>query len=110
MDSYNNEVFSKRVKAGRKRTYFFDVKPTRGEDYFLTITESRRRMDGSFQRHKIMLYKEDINKFLDALDETVTYIKEELMPEYDYDEYNRNDDYSNTDNEVNGNLLDEFKD
>lgn len=109
MDSYNNEVFSKRVKAGKKRTYFFDVKPTKGEDYFLTITESRRRMDGSFQRHKIMLYKEDINKFLAALDETVTYIKEELMPEYDYDEYNRND-YPNTDNEVNGNLLDEFKD
>ncbi len=73
------DVFSKPVRAG-KRTYFFDVKATRGNDYYLTITESKRRVekDGRFvyDKHKIFLYKEDFEKFSQGLEEVVAYIKE----------------------------------
>lgn len=73
------DVFSKPVRAG-KRTYFFDVKATRGNnDYYLTITESKRRQerDGSFSfdKHKIFLYKEDFEKFQEGLADVVEYIK-----------------------------------
>lgn len=69
------EVFSKRVRAG-KRTYFFDVKATRANDYYVTITESKKRLeDGVFIKHKIFLYKEDFEKFTDGLKEAVDYIK-----------------------------------
>jgi hypothetical protein len=73
------DLFSKSVRAG-KRTYFFDVKSTRGNDYYLTITESKKRFgqDGKFyyEKHKIFLYKEDFEKFMDGLNEAVTNIKE----------------------------------
>ena len=74
-----DDVFSKPVRAG-KRTYFFDVKSTRGnKDYYLTITESKRRQeqDGTFSydKHKIFLYKEDFEKFREGLDEVIEYIK-----------------------------------
>lgn len=70
------EVYSKKVRAG-KRTYFFDVKATRANDYYLTITESKKRLeDGVFIKHKIFLYKEDFEKFVEGLNETVEYIKE----------------------------------
>jgi hypothetical protein len=73
------ELFSKAVRAG-KRTYFFDVKSTRRGDYYLTLTESKKRFsrDGRyhFEKHKIFLYKEDFDKFIDGLTETVAYIKE----------------------------------
>ena len=72
------EIFSKAVRAG-KRTYFFDVKSTRKNDYYLTITERKRRYDqnGNFQieKHKIFLYKEDFEKFSDGLSEVVEFIK-----------------------------------
>ncbi len=83
------EIYSQRVRAG-KRTYFFDIKSTRSNDYYLTITESRRRYkdDGYFyEKHKIFLYKEDFNKFMAALQETIGYVKEELMPDYDFNQY-----------------------
>jgi hypothetical protein len=74
----SEEVYSKSIRAGH-RTYFFDVKSTRGGDYYLTITESRRKLgkDGSatFDKHKIYLYKEDFEKFHNGLDEVVNYIK-----------------------------------
>ena len=73
-----DEIFSTKVKAG-KRTYFFDVKSTRSNDYYLTITESKKRFkeDGfSYEKHKIFLYKEDFDKFLEGLNEAITYIKE----------------------------------
>jgi hypothetical protein len=92
-EKYNqrvNNVFSSKVKAGKRRTYFFDIRQTKGEDYFLTLTESTRRFnDDGYERHKIFLYKEDINRFLQGLDEAVKHLKEELMPEYDFDEYTR---------------------
>jgi hypothetical protein len=91
-DRDSREVFSKRVKAG-KRTYFFDVKTTRANDYYITITESKRRFDdGNYVKHKIFLYKEDFNKFMDAFNETVNHVKTELMPEYDFEEFSRNRD------------------
>jgi hypothetical protein len=69
------EVFSKKVRAG-KRTYFFDVKATRSNDYYVTITESKKRFeDGQFIKHKIFLYKEDFEKFAEGLQDVVEYIK-----------------------------------
>lgn len=83
------EIYSQRVRAG-KRTYFFDIKSTRSNDYYLTITESRRRYkdDGYFyEKHKIFLYKEDFNKFMAALQDTIGHVKEELMPDYDFNQF-----------------------
>lgn len=85
----NESIYSKRLKAGKLRTYFFDVRSTRANDYFITLTESKKRFnDGGYDRHKIFLYKEDFNKFLKALTETVDYIKTELMPDFDFDAFN----------------------
>ncbi|HSI76018.1 MAG TPA: DUF3276 family protein [Lunatimonas sp.] len=85
-DYDRDEIFSKKVKAG-KRTYFFDVKSTRSNDYYLTITESKRKVkDDSFfyEKHKIFLYKEDFAKFVDALQNTVDHVKNELMADFDF--------------------------
>ena len=93
-----DEIYSERVKAG-KRTYFFDVKATRSNDYYLTITESKRKPkdDGFFyEKHKIFLYKEDFNKFVDALNSTVNHVKEELMPEVDFTQFDRDNDEAPT--------------
>ncbi len=96
-------VYSKKVRAGKRRTYFFDVRRTKGEDYYLTLTESSRRMDGGYERHKIFLYKEDFNRFIESLEETIQYIKTELMPQYDYDEFaRRQDEYEARLREENG--------
>lgn len=85
----SESVFSKRVKAGKRRTYFFDVKETRGNDYFITITESKKRFnDDGYDRHKMFIYKEDFNKFLNALTETVDHVKTDLMPDFDFDAFN----------------------
>ena len=78
MDNDREEIYSKAVRAG-KRTYFFDVKSTRNNDYYLTITESKKRFDNdgnqNFEKHKIFLYKEDFEKFAEGLDEVVAYIQ-----------------------------------
>lgn len=79
----SEDVYSKPVRAG-KRTYFFDVKATKGNnDFYLTITESKRRQerDGSFSfdKHKIFLYKEDFEKFAEGLQEAVQYIRHDLL-------------------------------
>jgi Protein of unknown function (DUF3276) len=93
----NNEkraesIYSKRIRAGKRRTYFFDVRSTRGNDYYLTITESRKRFTGEgYDRHKIFLYKEDFNKFIKGLNEAVDYVKTELMPDFDFDAFNHED-------------------
>ncbi|MBU6342787.1 MAG: DUF3276 family protein [Bacteroidetes bacterium] len=83
-------VFSKRVRAGKRRTYFFDVRKTKGNDFFITITESTRREDGyGYKRHKIFLYKEDFNRFVTSLTEVVNHVKTDLMPDFDYEEFDR---------------------
>ena len=77
------------MSARKRRTYFFDVRQTRGNDYYLTITESRKRFDDNgYDRHKIFLYKEDFNKFIKALGEAVDYVKTDLMPDFDFDAFN----------------------
>ncbi|MGE5316287.1 MAG: DUF3276 family protein [Acidobacteriota bacterium] len=76
--AYKDEIFSKRVRAG-KRTYFFDVKATKSEkDFYITITESKKVGDTEFQKHKIFLYKEDFEKFADALAEAVDFVHDEF--------------------------------
>ncbi len=95
MDNERNQrrfesVYSRKVRAGKRRTYFFDVRRTKGDDFYLTLTESTRKFNGEgYERHKIFLYKEDFNRFIKSLEEVVEHVKTELMPEYDYDEYTR---------------------
>jgi hypothetical protein len=90
------EIYSEKVKAG-KRTYFFDVKSTRSNDYYLTITESKKRYnkddDGfTYEKHKIFLYKEDFHKFMSALNNTVNHVKNELMPGVDFTQFDVRED------------------
>ena len=89
-----DEVFSQSVRAGR-RTYFFDVKATRNDDYYLTITESRKKQssDGSFtfEKHKIFLYKEDFKKFGEGLDSVIDFIKERKPEFFDSEELSANE-------------------
>jgi hypothetical protein len=79
------DIFSKPVRAG-KRTYFFDVKATRGNDFYLTITESKRRIDDNgkfhYDKHKLFLYKEDFEKFAEGLAEAIDFIKAEKGEDY----------------------------
>tara|TARA_B110000438_G_scaffold281143_1_gene307036 strand:- start:789 stop:1175 length:387 start_codon:yes stop_codon:yes gene_type:complete len=78
-NNFRDEIYSNAVRAG-KRTYFFDVKSTRGGDYYLTITESKKRFqqDGSFhfEKHKLFLYKEDFEKFNDGFTDVISKIQE----------------------------------
>jgi hypothetical protein len=74
----NDEVYSKVIKAG-KRTYFFDIKSTRGNDLFITVTESKKSTENgteSFQKHKIFLYKEDFEKFQEGLEDVIVKVAE----------------------------------
>lgn len=86
-------VYSKKVRAGKRRTYFFDVRKTKGEDYYLTLTESTKKFNSEeYERHKIFLYKEDFNRFLTSLQEAIDYVKTELMPDYNYEEFDHRDE------------------
>ncbi|WP_026998473.1 DUF3276 family protein [Eisenibacter elegans] len=92
------EIYSKRVRAG-KRTYFFDIKSTRSNDYYLTITESKRRYHDegfSYEKHKIFLYKEDFEKFIEALRESVEFVKTDLMPDFDFSQFDSDPSYEGT--------------
>lgn len=96
MDQENkqrNDVYSLRVKAGKRRTYFFDVRSTKGNDYFLTITESKKVADSDqFERHKIFIYKEDFAKFVQAMEDAIHHVKTELLPDFDFDTYATRED------------------
>lgn len=89
---HRNDVHSVRLKAGKKRTYFFDVRTTKNNDYFLTITESKKLPNDDYERHKIFVYKEDFVKFVNTLQETVDYIKTELLPDFDFENANNYED------------------
>ena len=103
-DKKMESIYSKRIRAGKRRTYFFDVRATRGNDYYLTITESRKRFDDNgYDRHKIFLYKEDFNKFIKALGESVDYVKTELMPDFDFDAFNHDENPEEGSNNSNNN-------
>ena len=85
------ELYSQRVRAG-KRTYFFDVRSTRGGDFYVTITESKKVFNDEgfyYQKHKIFLYKEDFNKFQNAMNSTLNHVKDELLPEVDFSQFDR---------------------
>jgi hypothetical protein len=99
-DKRMESVYSKRIRAGKRRTYFFDVRATRSNDYYLTITESRKKFEGEgYDRHKIFLYKEDFNKFIKGLIEAVDYVKTDLMPDFDFDAFNHDQPVGETDGE-----------
>jgi hypothetical protein len=90
----NENIFSDKIKAGNKRTYFFDVKSNKNNDYFITITESRKRQhEDGYDRSKIFIYKEDFNKFCKSLTQAVDFVKTELMPNFDFNSFNH-DTYS----------------
>lgn len=108
MENGNNQrkqpdsVYSTKIRAGKRRTYFFDVKQTKGDDFYVTITESTRRFDGDgYERHKIFLYKEDFNRFIGGLEEVVNKIKNEYLPDYDYEEFERRQEEWETNNKLN---------
>ena len=95
-DRQIESVYSTRIRAGKRRTYFFDVRATRANDYFLTITESRKRFDNNgYDRHKVFIYKEDFNKFIKAVTEAMDFVKTELMPNFDFDAFNHEEDGAN---------------
>ncbi len=79
MNNDQNEIYSKVVRAG-KRTYFFDIKSTKNNDLYITLTESKKTFgedgDGNYQKHKIFLYKEDFEKFREGLDDVLNKIEE----------------------------------
>jgi hypothetical protein len=86
---FNQEIHSKVVRAG-KRTYFFDVKSTRNEEYYLTITESKKRFEDNgnfhYEKHKIFLYKEDFQKFTECLQGIIDFINENKDEEVEGEE------------------------
>ena len=91
-DRDREEIFSRSIRAG-KRTYFFDVKATIGNEQYLTITESKRRFNNEqgkfiYEKHKLFLYKEDFEKFINGLSDTIEFIKtgkEPFRPEENHD-------------------------
>lgn len=89
-DKRFESVYSSKVRAGKRRTYFFDVRQTKGGDYYITLTESTKRFkNDGYDRHKIFLYKEDFNRFQTSLNEAIEHVKTELMPDYEYDLYEK---------------------
>ncbi len=102
-DKKMESVYSQRIRAGKRRTYFFDIRETRGNDYYLTITESRKKFnEDGYDRHKIFLYKEDFNKFLKGMTEAIDYVKTDLMPDFDFDAFNHenSENYEGNSSEV----------
>ena len=96
-----NEVLSRAVKAG-KRTYFFDVKKSRNEEMYLTITESKRKFNADngnffYEKHKIFLYKEDFEKFKNALTGVIDFIENGIIPE---DTFIENDNFEKTEDDM----------
>ena len=85
----NNGVYSHKIRAGKRRTYFFDVRSTKFDDFYITITESKKKFNqDGYERHKIFLYKEDFNKFLEAMTKSIEHVKVDLMPDFDFDAFN----------------------
>ncbi|MBI9058824.1 MAG: DUF3276 family protein [Labilibaculum sp.] len=106
-----DEIFSNAVRAG-KRTYFFDVKATKKNDYYLTITESKKRYDKegnfSFEKHKVFLYKEDFDKFADGLLEAIDFIKTTNLEKENEEKELVNSEYSEPATIIDGIETDSF--
>ena len=93
------EIFSRAIRAG-KRTYFFDVKATRSDEYYLTITESKRRFNNEhgkfyYEKHKLFLYKEDFDKFSNGLKDVIEFIETGKKPEGSEDDAVIQDELTN---------------
>ncbi len=89
----NDSVFSKKLRAGKRRTYFFDVRKTKADDYYISITESaKKHNEEGFERHKIFVYKEDFNRFIACMEEVVNEVKAKYLPDFDYDAYSKRDE------------------
>ena len=107
VNTEQEEIFSKVVRAGR-RTYFFDVRATKAGDYYLTLTESKKftNPDGSFhyKKHKIYLYKEDFESFKETLDEMMSFIidqkGEEVISERHRSDYQKESNFQNETNDI----------
>jgi hypothetical protein len=85
-----DSVYTAKVKAGKRRTYFFDVKKTKGDDFYISLTESTKKFNSDgYERHKILLYKEDFNRFLAQLQETIDHVKKDLLPDFDYEQFEK---------------------
>lgn len=108
-----SDLFSKSIRAG-KRTYFFDVKSTKGNDLYMTITESKRRFDDNgnpqFEKHKLFLYREDFNKFLDGLHETMERIDAIVDSDQFDDNFETSEDHSEANHSENGTETDQGED
>ncbi|MGB0428905.1 MAG: DUF3276 family protein [Bacteroidia bacterium] len=98
-DKIKGLVHSEVVKAG-PRTYFIDIKETQKQDYYISLTESTKKRNGDssfYLRNKVFIYKEDVNKIYEAFGKVVQKMKSDLLPEYDFDEFDKNS--SNNDSE-----------
>jgi hypothetical protein len=98
-DRQQDIVYSNKMRAGKRRTYFFDIRKTKGEDFYVSITESTKKFNGDgFERHKIFIYKEDFNRFVQSLQDTVNEIKTKYLPDFDYDSFAKRDEEYNEGN------------
>jgi hypothetical protein len=92
-EKHIENIYSKKMRAGKRRTYFFDIRKTKSSDYFITLTESTLRFRGDgFERHQIFIYKEDFNRFITNLQETVNQIKNTYLPDFDYDSFTKREE------------------
>jgi hypothetical protein len=97
-ENRQENTYTKKVNGGKKRNYFIDIKQTRGDDYYMVLTENSKKETG-IERHKIFIYKEDINRFANAIAEATDKMKS-LMPDYNFEEFdNRFDSETNSDKE-----------
>ncbi len=101
-DKQIENIFSKKLKAGKRRTYFFDIRKTKSNDYFISITESARKFNGDgYERHKILIYKEDFNRFIEYLQDVIDEIKTNYLPDFDYDAFSkREEEWENSKSEI----------
>lgn len=97
-DKHIDNIYSKKLKAGKRRTYFFDIRRTKSNDYFISLTESTKKFNGDgYERHKIFIYKEDFNRFLENLEEVIQQVKTKYLPDYDYDAFaKREEEWQNS--------------
>lgn len=92
-EKHIENIFSKKLRAGKRRTYFFDIRKTKSNDYFISITESTRKFNGDgFERHKVFLYKEDFNRFVENLQQVIDEIKTKYLPDFDYEAFSKRDE------------------
>lgn len=92
-------IYSSKMKAGKRRTYFFDVRKSRYDDFYVVVTESTKKPNSeTYDRHRIYLYKEDFNRFVSELQKSIDYVKTELLPDFDYEQFEHRDEFPEDNN------------